>query len=128
MVSGEPDAGSNGKRTVQAICPQRLTVLHWHGETFDLPAGAARLAQSDVCRNQAFELGGRVLGLQFHLEVLPAGLARLIENSAGDIDSGAFVQSAARCRPWRALRRRCGRSFTAFSTAWPPQRSTMNSD
>ncbi len=76
--------------------PATLTVLHWHGETFDLPAGAAHLAQSEACRNQAFELDGRALGLQFHLEVEPAGLARLIENSAGDIDSGAFVQSASR--------------------------------
>ena len=46
----------------------RLLVLHWHGDTFDLPAGAVRLAESDLCANQAFRIGGRAYGLQFHVE------------------------------------------------------------
>jgi len=74
--------------------PRTLTVLHWHGETFDLPEGAVRLASSEACLNQAFEFQGRALGLQFHLEVGPEGLKKLIENSAGDINPGPFVQSA----------------------------------
>ena len=53
----------------------RETVFHWHGETFDLPAGAARLAYSDACANQAVRFGGAVYGLQFHLEVTPAMIA-----------------------------------------------------
>jgi GMP synthase-like glutamine amidotransferase len=47
------------------------TVFHWHGETFDLPAGSERLACSKDCRNQAFRTGNNVYGLQFHLEVTP---------------------------------------------------------
>ncbi len=78
--------------------PQRMTVLHWHGETFDLPPGAIHLAESDLCRNQAFEIDGRVLGLQFHLEVLPQGLEKLIENSAADLVPGPAVQSADEIR------------------------------
>ena len=74
--------------------PARMTVLHWHGETFDLPQGAVLLAESDLCRNQAFEIDGRVLGLQFHLEVQPQGLERLIENSAADLSRGPTVQTA----------------------------------
>jgi GMP synthase-like glutamine amidotransferase len=78
--------------------PQTMTVLHWHGETFDLPAGAVHLAESEFCRNQAFEIGGRVLGLQFHMEVLPEGLERLIENSATDLRPGPAVQTADEIR------------------------------
>ena len=51
------------------------TVFHWHGETFDLPAGAEWLACSEACRNQAFRAAAGVYGLQFHLEVTPAMIA-----------------------------------------------------
>ena len=50
-------------------------VFHWHGETFNLPPGATRLAYSEACRNQAFRVGSNVYGLQFHLEVTPAMIA-----------------------------------------------------
>ncbi len=47
-------------------------IFHWHGETFTLPSGAELLASSDRCRNQAFRVGNRMYGLQFHLEVTPS--------------------------------------------------------
>lgn len=46
-----------------------VPVLHWHGDTFDLPPGAVHLARSERYPNQAFRLGRRAWGLQFHLEV-----------------------------------------------------------
>lgn len=47
---------------------KNIPVLHWHGDSFAIPAGAIRLAETPLCRNQAFLLGSNVLGLQFHPE------------------------------------------------------------
>lgn len=85
-------------RLFSGLSPE-MTVLHWHVDTFDLPQGAVHLAESDLCRNQAFELEGRVLGLQFHLEVQPEGLDGLIANSAAELaQRGPAVQTAAEMR------------------------------
>jgi len=51
--------------------PVEEVTFHWHGETFDLPPGAEKLAESDLCANQAFRLGSNLYGLQFHPEVTP---------------------------------------------------------
>lgn len=74
--------------------PEVFAALHWHGETFDLPRGAARLAETDACPNQAFELGPRVLGMQFHLEIDVDGIRGLLREAAGDLTGGSFQQSA----------------------------------
>jgi GMP synthase-like glutamine amidotransferase len=70
-----------------------LEVFHWHGETFELPPGATRLARSEACENQAYSVGERVLGLQFHLETTAASARALIENCPGDLAPGRWVQS-----------------------------------
>src|ERR1700744_1807531 len=45
------------------------SMLHWHGDTFELPANATRLASPPACENQAFAWGDHVLGLQCHPEI-----------------------------------------------------------
>lgn len=44
-------------------------VFHWHGETFDIPAGSSELAKSNLYQNQAFRYGDNAYAFQFHIEV-----------------------------------------------------------
>ena len=54
-------------------------VLHWHGDTFDLPAGATLLASTLSCENQMYRLGRRQFGLQFHVELDEPDVATWLE-------------------------------------------------
>ena len=51
-------------------------VLHWHGDTFDLPTGAIRLASTRICENQAFSYGSNAVAFQFHPEMGAKGFER----------------------------------------------------
>jgi GMP synthase-like glutamine amidotransferase len=72
--------------------PEVCSAFHWHGETFDLPAGAVLLASSDACKNQAFQLKRNVIGLQFHLETTPESAAALLDNCKDELVSGPYIQ------------------------------------
>jgi hypothetical protein len=51
-----------------------------------------RLAESDACRNQAFQFGRRVVGLQFHLETTEESARGLVEHCRDELVPGPFVQ------------------------------------
>jgi GMP synthase-like glutamine amidotransferase len=67
------------------VFPEYTEVFHWHGETFDLPSAAICLATSNACRNQAFQIGERVIGLQFHLETTPKSAEAIITHCVNEL-------------------------------------------
>jgi len=73
--------------------PAQVEVFHWHGDTFDIPKGASRLAESMACKNQGFIMGERVLAFQFHLETTLASAISLIDHCGDELDGSAYVQS-----------------------------------
>lgn len=75
--------------------PLVIDVFHWHGETFDLPEDAVLLATSEGCKNQAFQVGHKVIGLQFHLETTPESVRAIVTNCRAEILPSKFVQPEA---------------------------------
>lgn len=80
-------------------------VFHWHGDSFDLPAGAWRLAETPLYRNQAFRWGRWAYGLQFHLEVTGQMVSDWVDAGAEELaslkraDPDLIVSRAARLVP-----------------------------
>ena len=73
--------------------PSTRKVFHWHGDTFGIPEGAIRIAESQAFTNQGFIYNGRVLALQFHLEVTPGGVKDLVEHCRDELVPGPFIQT-----------------------------------
>ncbi len=73
--------------------PEKMTVFHWHGDTFDLPSGAVRVASSEACLNQAFSVEDQAVALQFHLESTPESVRLLAENCADELVDASYIQS-----------------------------------
>jgi GMP synthase (glutamine-hydrolysing) len=90
--------------------PEETVVLHWHGDTFDLPAQARRLASTTACTNQAFQLGSRMFGLQFHCEVDARSVEAFLQADA------EFVKRACGPRGVEQIRRDTPR-YLEFSSA-----------
>lgn len=68
-------------------------VSHWHGETFDLPEYAIRLASTEICPNQAFLYKRKVVGLQFHLEMGEKDVENIVKHCSHELTGGPFIQS-----------------------------------
>jgi GMP synthase-like glutamine amidotransferase len=87
------DVAQRESSGLKSIVPPPIEVFHWHGDTFDLPRNSVHLARSEGCENQAFCIGERVLGLQFHLEVTPFTVKSLTEKCKNDLTPGRYIQS-----------------------------------
>ncbi|HEY4343572.1 MAG TPA: type 1 glutamine amidotransferase [Parvibaculum sp.] len=74
-----------------------LALMQWHGDTFDLPDGAVRLATRETCVNQAFRIGETTYGFQFHLEVTPE-----------TVDLWTELRTKAERQPFEVVKARLG--------------------
>ncbi len=106
----------------RASCLQPLAdpgahVLHWHGDTFDLPAGATRLALNANYENQAFAFGKRALALQFHLETGRSALEKWIVGHAAEL-SAARIDIAGLRAATAAMSDNLGLRAQHIFSAW----------
>ncbi len=88
-----PVAWTDEARAAFPGLPAASNVLHWHGDTFELPAGATRLAASAGCPEQGFLIANKCLALQFHMEVDPPLVKEFVEGQA-EWPTGPYVQTA----------------------------------
>ena len=75
---------------------EHTSVLHWHGDTFDLPKGANLLASTALCRNQAYSWGRGALAFQFHPEAIGARLEEWFIGHACEIAAAGLSVPALR--------------------------------
>ena len=73
--------------------PVTRKVFNWHGDTFNIPEGAIRIAASQAFPNQGFIYNNKVLAMQFHLEVTPESVKDLVENCRDELVEGPHIQS-----------------------------------
>lgn len=73
--------------------PKTMEIFNWHNETFDLPEGATPLIYSQACKNQGFQYGDTVIGLQCHPEVTADIIQEWIDEIGEQMVVGPFVQS-----------------------------------
>jgi len=73
--------------------PEEIDVFHWHGETFSLPPGAVQIAENKACKNQAFQIGANVIGLQFHLETTSDSAQAIVDNCRNELVEGEYIQT-----------------------------------
>lgn len=94
-----------------------IKVLHWHGDTFDVPEGAQHLAVSAMYPNQAFSLGRHALALQFHPEILGHNIERWLIGHACELATANINIPALRnetAMHAEALRRAAGAVWMAW--------------
>jgi GMP synthase-like glutamine amidotransferase len=99
---------------VFSALPTRFEGLLWHHYAHDLPEGAVALAHS-AASLQAFRLGERCWGVQFHPEVTEPQLGRWIGDASDPPPhpERLLAETRERIGGWNELGRRLCRSFLA---------------
>ena len=88
--------------------------FHWHSDTFDIPSGAERTAETEACKNQAFEYKEKVFGLQFHLESTHESIRLLTENCAYELTKDKYIQTKKELLSNHASLKNIEKSMTMF--------------
>ena len=104
--------GAGAADPVLSALPARFVAFQWHRYTFDVPAGAVELARSPVCP-QAFRLGEKAWGAQFHPEVTKEQLEAWIadpDDAPADPER-LLAETAERIAGWNELGRGLCRAF-----------------
>jgi GMP synthase (glutamine-hydrolysing) len=113
-----------GRASCLAALGDGTSVLHWHGDTFDLPTGAGLLASTPRYLNQAFAWERHGLALQCHIEVEALGLERWYVGHASEIAAtpGLAVPALrAETRRWApVLAPRAEECLAAWLDGLPP--------
>jgi GMP synthase (glutamine-hydrolysing) len=107
-----------GRKSALAELGLRTAVLHWHGDSFDLPRGAELLASTRLYANQAFAWRRHALGLQFHIEATMRGLERWFVGHALEIASTRGVDLGQLRRDTRRLGPRLEERGPRVLKAW----------
>ncbi len=81
---------------VAALAAEHTSMLHWHGDTFDLPEGARLLASTDICQQQIFAWGRNALGFQCHPEALGKHLERWLIGHACELGAAGVAVPSLR--------------------------------
>ena len=92
-------------------------VLHWHGDTFDLPPATSLLASTDITPHQAFQAGAGQLALQFHAEADAARMEHWLMGHACEL-AAARLDVAAIRQDARELGRRAAAAGQDFFRRW----------
>ena len=100
-VTMHPDASAD---KVLSALPARFPATHWHGDTFEIPAGATCLGASSMTPHQILRYGKNAYGFQFHLEMTPPLFEELVLDAREDfsdarIDGAALIHEARKVLP-----------------------------
>jgi GMP synthase-like glutamine amidotransferase len=103
--------------------PRSFVTFHWHGDTFQMPRDAVNLARTDACEHQMFAMGERVIGIQFHLEVIPSDVASMCAHAGHDLPEGPYVQSVDKMRNFTEEYEPSHQLMVSLLDAWMGERA-----